>query len=278
MTTGGGSAAPARRTTVTATRPPGPPGMARSSIVADARATAPACAWSSTARAPRGARVWSGGPPPAAKASARARAARSSTTAGRSGGIMRGGCMGNSVFWAADAAIARRTHWIGALAMGWLPRRRGLLEPVLEARLGEPGAGVRHEGALAQEGAVVPRAGVGDHLARIVTRAEGAADQVVEAELLGAGDLDDAVHRRAHGDRRHRPGDVVRRHRLDEHRRQAHRGAVGGGVGDALDELEELRRVHDRVRDRGPRDQRLLRDLGAEVAALGQALGPPDRP
>ena len=49
------------------------------------------------------------------------------------------------------------------------------------------------------------------------------------------------------------------------------------GVGDARDELEELRRAHDRVGDRGVLDQLLLRDLGAEVAALAQALDAYDR-
>ena len=44
-----------------------------------------------------------------------------------------------------------------------------------------------------------------------------------------------------------------------------------------LDELEELRRMHDRVRDPGLGDQLLLCDLGAEVAALREPLGSHDR-
>ena len=58
--------------------------------------------------------------------------------------------------------------------------------------------------------------------------------KLVETELLGTGDLDDAVQRLAHGDPADRLGDVVSGDRLDEHRWQANRVAVGGVVGDAL--------------------------------------------
>ena len=92
---------------------------------------------------------------------------------------------------------------------------------------------------------------VGDHLAGIAAGAEARADELVEPELVGPGDLDDAVHRRAHGDPAERAGDVIGRHGLDEHGRQPDRVAVGGVRGDAVEELEELRRADDRVRDRG---------------------------
>ena len=108
-----------------------------------------------------------------------------------------------------------------------------------------------HQRALvAASVAEVARVRVGDDLARIVARRQPPPDELVEAELLRAGDLDDAVDRRADRDPADRRGDVVGRHRLEQHRRQPHRVAVGGGVGDALEELEELRRVDDRVRDR----------------------------
>jgi hypothetical protein len=84
----------------------------------------------------------------------------------------------------------------------------------------------------------------------IVTRGEGGPAQFVEAELLGAGDLDDAVRRRADGDRGHCGHDVVGRDRLDEHRCEAYGVAVRGGVDDALDELEGACCVA-RVEDRG---------------------------
>ena len=68
-------------------------------------------------------------------------------------------------------------------------------------------------------------------------------------ELLGPGHLDDAVRRRADGDVRDRTGHVLGGHGLDEHVCQAHRVSAGGRVGYAVDELEELGGVDDRVRD-----------------------------
>ena len=86
------------------------------------------------------------------------------------------------------------------------------------------------------------------------------------------------------GDPADRRGDVVGRHRLEEHRWHADGAAVGGVVGDALDELEELRRMDDRVRDRRRLDQRLLGELRPEVAGgrrsgspLSDRLGADDR-
>src|SRR5262249_10329120 len=81
--------------------------------------------------------------------------------------------------------------------------------------------------------------GVGDDLAGIVALAQCASDEFVEVELLGPGDLDDPVHRRASGDVRQRAGHVLGGYGLDEHVCQAHHVAAGGLVGDAADELEE---------------------------------------
>ena len=47
-----------------------------------------------------------------------------------------------------------------------------------------------------------------------------------------------------------------------------HLVADGGGIRDRLDELEELRRMHDRVGDRACADESLLGQLGVEVTAL----------
>ena len=99
---------------------------------------------------------------------------------------------------------------------------------------------------------------IDDDLAGVVSRREALADQLVEAELLGAGDFDRAIHWRADGDPADSPGDVVGRHGLNEDRGQPNRRSVGGFIGDALDELEELRRLDDRVRDPAPLDQLFL--------------------
>ena len=64
-------------------------------------------------------------------------------------------------------------------------------------------------------------------------------------------------------------GDVGAGHRLDERRWQMHLVADRRGIRDRLDELEELRRMHDRVGDRAGADERLLGQLGVEVTALG---------
>src|SRR5216684_322675 len=44
--------------------------------------------------------------------------------------------------------------------------------------------------------------------------------------------------------------DIVGSHRLEKHMWQTHLVAVRGNVGEAFEELEELRRMHDRVRNR----------------------------
>src|SRR6185312_10002584 len=75
-----------------------------------------------------------------------------------------------------------------------------LLLPVVEAGRGEAGAGRGDEAAFLQFRAVVGRVRVGDDLAGVVALAERVADEFVEVELLGPGDLDDAVHRRPDGD------------------------------------------------------------------------------
>jgi hypothetical protein len=111
--------------------------------------------------------------------------------------------------------------------------------------------------------------GVRDDLTRIVASGQGFPEEFVHPELLGPGDLDPAVHRRPDCDSGYRLGDVVARDRLEQHRGHPDRAVDGGGVGDAFHELEELCRVHDRIRDRGVLDQLFLGDLRLEVAALG---------
>jgi hypothetical protein len=113
-------------------------------------------------------------------------------------------------------------------------------------------------------------------LARIVPCTEASFDERVEGDLFGASHLDGAVHRLADGDFSDRAGDVGGSHRLGEHMREVHRVAVGGGAGDALEELEELRRMDERIRDGRRLDQRLLSGLRAKVTAVGQTLGAHD--
>jgi hypothetical protein len=67
-------------------------------------------------------------------------------------------------------------------------------------------------------------------------------------------------------------GDRVSCDGLDERVGKANRVAVGCGVGNILDELEELGRMHDRIGDAGFLDQLLLRQLRSEVTALRQTF------
>jgi hypothetical protein len=59
-------------------------------------------------------------------------------------------------------------------------------------------------------------------------RSRSVSGEFVEVELLGPGDIDDAVHWRADGDVRERAGCVPGGHGLDEHVCQAHRVDAGG--------------------------------------------------
>ena len=118
-------------------------------------------------------------------------------------------------------------------------------QPVVEPGVADLRVIAGEEGALADRDAVVGRVRVGDHLARIVARGERVADELVEAELLGARDLRNPVQRRGDRDPGDCARDVIGGHRLDQHWREPNRVAVGRLVGDAVHELEELRRVDD---------------------------------
>src|SRR3954468_3590151 len=87
-----------------------------------------------------------------------------------------------------------------------LPRGRGLLQPVLESGLGDPRVITRQQGAPARGDAEVARPRIGDDLAGIAELLQGDAHELVEAELLGARDLDDAVQGRSEG----HPADLAR--------------------------------------------------------------------
>ena len=102
--------------------------------------------------------------------------------------------------------------------------------------------------------------------------AQHAPGELVETERLRAGQLDGVVQRCADRDIRQRAGHVIGCLGLNEGRRQPNGVAVGARIGDAPDELEELRRADDRVGGGPGLHQVLLRDLRAEVAALRQSV------
>ena len=138
-------------------------------------------------------------------------------------------------------------------------------------------SGPGHQGALVHGAPKYGALGSADDRVRIAGRLEGAADGLVEPQRLGAADLDDALEGRMRGHLRHGGGDVGRRHRLEQHGRESHLVADHRPGTDRRDELEELRRAHDRVRDRAGLDQLLLGELCADVAALAHPVGADDR-
>src|SRR2546428_7362492 len=153
----------------------------------------------------------------------------------------------------------------------------GLAQPVVETGLTEHRVVFGDERAFSQHRAEVEGLGIGHYLARVVPRAEEVSDLSIKAELLGAADFDDAVDRSNDGGPRYGRGDIVRRYGLEQHWWHADGIAGGRAVHDALDELEELRRVNDRVWDRRSLDQRFLSEFRSEVPALRQAVGAHDR-
>ena len=114
-------------------------------------------------------------------------------------------------------------------------------------------------------------------LRRKVARSQGRkalTDQFVETELFQARHFNRAIQKRADGDPADRLGNVVSRPGLNEYRWQPNRRSVSGFIGDALDELEELRRLHDRVREPAAFDQSFLGVRRAEIGAVRYALRP----
>src|SRR5262249_38856023 len=95
----------------------------------------------------------------------------------------------------------------------------------------------------------ITRFRVSDDLARIFECGQSLLNQLIQAKLFRASDFDGAVYRRTFCDPANRARDIVGSHRLKKHGWHTHLLAVEGNVGELLEELEELRRMHNRVRD-----------------------------
>ena len=93
----------------------------------------------------------------------------------------------------------------------------------------------------------------------------------------GPADFDRAVERRPERDVGERLDDLIRHDRLHERRRQTIDVAVERRFRDPFDELEELRRLQDRVGDGRRLDEVLLRSLGPHVPAFDETLRADDR-
>ncbi len=114
---------------------------------------------------------------------------------------------------------------------------------------------------------------VGDDLARVRPCGQKLACELIEWKTVRAGDLDDAVQWRSDREVGQGSGDVIGGDGLYESRGKPNAVAFAGGLDDASDELEELRRAQDGVGNPRGLDQLFLRDLGAKVAALWKTVG-----
>src|SRR5262245_20622459 len=126
------------------------------------------------------------------------------------------------------------------------PLERRLAEPLIEPDVAESRLAPGNQRSFIQFGPEIPRVRIGDDLARVVGRGESLTDQRVETELFRTGHFNGAVDWCTHGDSGDRLCDVISRHRLKEHRWHPNRRSDSGVIGNAFDELEELRGVNDR--------------------------------
>jgi hypothetical protein len=89
-------------------------------------------------------------------------------------------------------------------------------------------------------GAEIARLWVGDHLTGVLACVQVQPYEMVETELHWPCYLDGAVDRFSDGDPAHGSRHIIGGHGLDQDGGQADGVLIGRGVGDALDELEEL--------------------------------------
>src|SRR5258708_31241692 len=153
----------------------------------------------------------------------------------------------------------------------------GLSEPGFETRLAESCVVARNQRFLPEFRPRVKRVWISDDFAGIIERGQAPPDEFIHAKLFGASNFDDAVYRLTYCNPTHATCHIVGGHRLEKYRWQMHFAADHGNVGQALEELEELRRMDDGVGDGRFFDQFLLSNLGSEVATFGQQLCPHNR-
>jgi hypothetical protein len=125
----------------------------------------------------------------------------------------------------------------------------GLSQPGLETGLAESCVFARNQCSLAEFRPRVTRVWIRDDFAWIFERGQAPPDEFIDAKLFRACNFDDAVYRLTYCNPTHGTRDIVGSHRLEKHMWQSHSFAVEGNVGKPLEELEELRRMHDGVGD-----------------------------
>src|ERR1041385_2143765 len=137
-------------------------------------------------------------------------------------------------------------------------RSRGLGTWNFSCRLGQPRFKTcwaelcviaRNECSLADFRARIKRIWVSNDFAGIFECGQTPPNQVINAKLFRSPYFHDAIYRRAYRNTGYATRDIVGSHRLEKHMWQTHFAVHDGNVGEALKELEELRRMHDGIRN-----------------------------
>src|SRR5262249_39490162 len=150
-----------------------------------------------------------------------------------------------------------------------VPPCSGVAEPVLEAGRADARILAGRERAIVHLRTVVAGVDVGRYLAWVPLRAQESSRELVHSDWFGAGQLDRPMPRYPPGEGGGGGGDVPRGEGRHGRGGRAALLPLGARIGDPADELEELRRAHDRVGHRRRLDRLFLGDLRAHVAAAG---------
>src|SRR5690606_8721494 len=111
------------------------------------------------------------------------------------------------------------------------------------------------------------------HVTRVVQCAQASLYQFVQPELLRPRNFQGAVEWSTRGCSSNPTRYVVGRDWLDQYGGKTYRVSLRRCHRECLEELKELRGLHDRVRNRRLPDELFLGDLPTEVPALTESVG-----
>ena len=126
-------------------------------------------------------------------------------------------------------------------------RRRDVTEPPVELGRSKVRFGAGNERLIAQFDTEMERLRIHNDLPGVLVIVKNAADDLIDVERVGAGNLDCAVYRLRESRLGDRGRDIFCRHRLEQRVRQPHCVTVDCRLRDATEELEELGGADDRV-------------------------------
>src|ERR1700754_5110614 len=137
--------------------------------------------------------------------------------------------------------------------------RHRVAEPVREPDSTDPRLTGRCQRLIVELGAEVAGVNIRDPLAPVSLCSKELPRELVERSGVGSGNFDRAVDRGRNRKIGKRRGDVIRRDRLEQGRRQPDSVAIGAGFDDAADEFEKLGGAENGVGPPGRLDQVFLR-------------------